>query len=150
GFLFYYSWPVALALLPFLLYAMLSPFLRRAHIDGLGGHASRWMGEMSAHLADSIQGLSELRVLQATPRQRARLMEVGSRYCAHRLALLRSLASQHAWFEVAAGLGGLAVAVVAAQQASAGQLPPAMAPLLVLVAVATFLPVSEISQVSRQ
>ncbi len=48
------------------------------------------------------------------------------------------------------GLGGLAVALAGAMQAAAGALPAAMVPLLVLIALATFLPVSEISQVSRQ
>ena len=36
-----FGWPLAVALLPFLLYAALSPVLRRAHIDRLGSRRAR-------------------------------------------------------------------------------------------------------------
>jgi ATP-binding cassette subfamily C protein CydCD len=47
-------------------------------------------------------------------------------------------------------LGGLAVAVVGARLAAEHQLAPTMLPLLILLALASFLPISEIAQVSRQ
>ena len=55
GFLAFYSWPVALALLPFLAYALLSPVSGRRRIDALGDRARQALGEMSAHTADTIQ-----------------------------------------------------------------------------------------------
>lgn len=150
GFLAVYSWPVALALLPFLAYALISPVRGRRHVDALGDKARQALGEMSAHATDTIQGLADLTAFQATGRRRAEFLKVADAYRVRRLAILRDLSKQNAWFEVAMGLGGLAVAVVGALQVSAGALSAGMLPLLVLIAMATFLPVSEISQVSRQ
>ncbi len=150
GFLGVYSWPVALALLPFLAYALVSPVRGRRKVDALGDKARQALGEMSAHATDTIQGLADLTAFQATGRRRDQFLEVADRYRVRRLAILRDLSSQTAWFEVAMGLGGLAVAVAGALQVSAGALSASMLPLLVLIALATFLPVSEISQVSRQ
>ena len=48
------------------------------------------------------------------------------------------------------GLGGLAVAVVGAWLAADGSSPATTLPLLILLALASFLPISEIAQVSRQ
>lgn len=150
GFLGVYSWPVALALLPFLAYALVSPVRGRRHVDALGDKARQALGEMSAHTTDTIQGLADLTAFQATGRRRDQFLKVADQYRIRRLDILRDLSRQTAWFEVAMGLGGLAVAVVGAWQVSAGALSASMLPLLVLIALATFLPVSEISQVSRQ
>jgi ATP-binding cassette subfamily C protein CydCD len=150
GFLGAYSWPVALALLPFLAYALVSPVRGRRHVDALGDKARHALGEMSAHTTDTIQGLADLTAFQATGRRREQFLKVADQYRIRRLDILRDLSRQTAWFEVAMGLGGLAVAVVGALQVSAGALSASMLPLLVLIALATFLPVSEISQVSRQ
>lgn len=145
-----YAWPLALVLLPFLAYALLSPLRGRARIDALGGQARRALGELSAHVTDTVQGLGELVALQATGRRRKEFVALADRYGEKRLALQSDLSLQNALFELATGWGGLAVAAVGAQQVAAGTLPAAVLPLLVLIAIATFLPVSEISQVSRQ
>lgn len=150
GFLGFYSWPAALALLPFLAYALVSPVRGRRKVDALGDKAREVLGEMSAHTTDTIQGLADLTAFQATARRRDEFLHVADSYRTRRLAILRDLSRQTAWFEVAMGLGGLAVAVVGALQVQAGALAAGMLPLLVLIALATFLPVSEISQVSRQ
>lgn len=149
-FLAVYSWPVALALLPFLAYALVSPINGRRKIDALGDRARHALGEMSAHTADTIQGLADLTAFQATGRRRVQFLEIADQCRARRLDMLADLSRQTAWFEVAMGLGGLAVAAVGALQVAAGALSAGMLPLLVLIALATFLPVSEISQVSRQ
>ena len=150
GFLAFYSWPVALALLPFLAYALLSPVRGRRRIDALGDRARQALGEMSAHTADTIQGLADLTAFQATGRRRDEFLQAADRYRERRLSMQRDLSRQNANFELAAGLGGLAVAVTGGLQVAAGTLSAGMLPLLVLIALATFLPVSEISQVSRQ
>lgn len=150
GFLAAYSWQLALALLPFLAYALFAPIRGRRHIDALGDKAREALGEMSAHTTDTIQGLGELTAFQATARRRVHFLELAARYGRRRLDILRDLSAQAAGFEVAMGLGGLAVAVVGAMQVAAGTLDAGMLPLLILIALATFLPVSEISQVSRQ
>ncbi|MBI3711006.1 MAG: ABC transporter ATP-binding protein [Proteobacteria bacterium] len=144
------AWPVALALLPFLLYVGLVPLLLRQRIDRLGGRAREALGSLTAHVGDTIQGLSELVAFQEVGRRRVGFMARIRDYHAIRLDFFRDLSWQAAQLEIATGLGGLAVAAVGAWWAAGGHLDPATLPLLTLLAVAAFLPVSEIANVGRQ
>ncbi|HXU61761.1 MAG TPA: ATP-binding cassette domain-containing protein, partial [Polyangia bacterium] len=148
--LFVLAWPLALALAPFLIYAGASPVMGRRRIDELGSAARGALGTLGAHATETIQGLSELIAFDATQRRRDAFMADVRQYIALRLTLLEDLTWQTAGLEVATGLGGLAVASVGAPLVAYGWIPPAMLPLLVLVSIAAFLPVSEIAQVGRQ
>ena len=144
------AWPLALALAPFLAYAAASPFLRRRHVDELASRARAALGELSAHVTETIQGMTELLAFGARGRRREAFMALARRYQELRLNLLDDLARQSEHLEVATGLGGLAIAILGAQLAATGRIDPALLPLFILISVAAFLPVSEIAQVSRQ
>src|SRR5207244_5565898 len=62
----------------------------------------------------------------------------------------RELTLQHAILEMLTGLGGLAVVVTGAALSTQGALDPGLLPLLTILAMAAFLPVSEIAQIGRQ
>jgi ABC-type multidrug transport system fused ATPase/permease subunit len=144
------AWPIALALLPFILYAALAPVLMRARIDRLGAEAREALGLLGAYVTETIQGLSDLVAFQAVGGRRRGFMASVIAYQQVRLRLLSDLSSQTAQLEVTTGLGGLAVAVVGAMLVADGQLAATTLPLLILLALASFLPISEIAQVSRQ
>jgi len=144
------AWPLVLALLPFLLWAGASPWLSRARVDAQGSLARQSLGLLGAHLSETIQGLSDLVAFSAAGRRRAAFLAIAHDYQRVRLALLADLSRQGALLEIATGLGGLAVAAVGAWWVAQGQLAAGLLPLLVLLSVAAFLPVSEIAQVSRQ
>ena len=144
------AWPLALALLPFLTYAGASPFLGRKRIDRLGSAARGALGELGAYATETIQGLAELLAFAALARRREGFMQIARRCQETRLTLLRDLATQTAGLEVATGLGGLAVAAVGARLVTQGWIAAPTLPLLVLISIAAFLPVSEIAQVGRQ
>jgi ABC-type multidrug transport system fused ATPase/permease subunit len=144
------AWPLALALLPFLAYAAGSPVFGRQRIDRMASTARRALGELGAHATETIQGLAELMAFEATTRRRDEFMAYVRRYQAMRLMLLEDLTRQTAGLEVATGLGGLAVAAVGAPLVLHGWIEPTLLPLLMLISVAAFLPVSEIAQVGRQ
>ena len=144
------AWPIALALLPFVLYAGLTPVLTRSRIDRLGAQARDALGLLSAYVTETIQGLSDLVAFQAVAGRRRGFMELVCGYQRIRLELLRDLSSQTAQLEIVTGLGGLAVAVVGARLAAEHQLMATTLPLLILLALASFLPISEIAQVGRQ
>ncbi len=144
------AWPIAAALLPFVLYAGLAPVLTRTRIDRLGAEARDALGSMAAYVTETIQGLSDLVAFQAVGRRRDGFMATVRGYQRTRLGLLSDLAAQTAQLEIATGLGGLAVAVVGAWLVADGQLAATTLPLLILLALASFLPISEIAQVSRQ
>src|SRR5215468_9501536 len=144
------AWSIALALLPFVLFAGLAPVVMRARIDRLGMQARDGLGLLGAYVTETIQGLADLVAFQAVDGRRRGFMDLVRGYQRIRLELLRDLSSQTAQLEIVTGLGGLAVAVVGAQLAAEHQLATTTLPLLILLALASFLPISEIANVSRQ
>jgi ATP-binding cassette subfamily C protein CydCD len=145
-----FGWPMALAVLPFLAYAALSPVLGRARIDRLSARAREASGELNAHTVDSVQGLAEIVAFQQEAQRGRALGERALAYAGARMPFLADLARQSALQEVATGLGGLAVTLVGAWLVAAGRLEGAMLPLLTLLAMSAFVPVWEIAQVGRQ
>ncbi|HSE03188.1 MAG TPA: ABC transporter ATP-binding protein [Methylomirabilota bacterium] len=145
-----FGWPMALAVLPFLAYAALSPVLGRTRIDRLSARAREASGELNAHAVDSVQGLAEIVAIQQEAERGRALSERAMAYAGARMPFLADLARQSALQEVATGLGGLAVTLVGAWLVAGGQLEGAMLPLLTLLAMSAFVPVWEIAQVGRQ
>jgi len=145
-----FGWPMALAVLPFLAYAALSPVLGRARIDRLSARAREASGELNAHTVDSVQGLAEIVAFQQEAERGLALSERARAYAGARMPFLADLARQSTLQEVATGLGGLAVTLVGAWLVAAGRLEGAMLPLLTLLAMSAFVPVWEIAQVGRQ
>jgi len=141
---------LALALLPFLLAVGLSPFLMRKRVDRLGSEAREAAGELGAFAVDSVQGLGEIVAFQQEDRRGTRLDELSQRQISLRLPFFSELTRQHAVLEVMTGLGGLAVVVNGAALSAQGALDPGLLPLLTILAMAAFLPVSEIAQIGRQ
>jgi ATP-binding cassette subfamily C protein CydCD len=141
---------LALALLPFLLAVALSPFLVRNRVDRLGSKAREAAGELGAFAVDSLQGLAEIVAFQQETRRGAQLDRLSERHIALRQPFFRELTLQQSLLEVLTGLGGLAVVVVGGMLSVRGALDPAILPLLTILAMAAFLPVSEIAQVGRQ
>ena len=141
---------LALALLPFLLAVGLSPFLMRKRVDRLGSEAREAAGELGAFAVDSVQGLGEIVAFQQEEPRGEKLNELSQRHIDLRLPFFRELTLQHAILEVLTGLGGLAVVVTGAVLSSRGTIDPGLLPLLTILAMAAFLPVSEIAQIGRQ
>ncbi len=148
--LFFVAWPIALAILPFILYAALAPWVLRAKIDRLGAVARDRLGLLAGYVTETIQGLSDLVAFQAVERRRAGFMAAVGDYQTVRLELLGDLTAQTAQLEICTGLGGLAVAIVGAVLVGQGELAATTLPLLILLSLSSFLPISEIAQVSRQ
>jgi ATP-binding cassette subfamily C protein CydCD len=142
------GWPLALAVLPFLAWAGLSPLVARRRIDRLGSRAREVSGALNAHAVDTVQGLAEIIAFQ-----RVRGEEFAARardYFDARLPYLADLSRQTALQEIATGLGGLTVIATGAALTAAGRLDAVVLPLLALLAMSAFIPVWEIAQVSRQ
>ena len=150
GTLGWFGWPMALALLPFLAAVALSPFLARRRIDALGSRAREALGDMNAHAVDSIQGLAEIIAFQRAGTRAAEFVARIERHTALRLPFFSDLVKQTAILEAATGLGGLVVVVTGARLAGSGALDPAILPMLTLLAMSAFLPVSEIAHIGRQ
>jgi ATP-binding cassette subfamily C protein CydCD len=142
--------PLALVLVPFLLYTALLPVLGRARIDQLSSRAREASGDLNAHVVDTVQGLGEIVAYGRVRAWGEALAAKARRFHDLRLPFLRDLARQTALQETATGLGGLAVTAVGAWLAYAGRLDPAALPLLTLLALSAFVPLWEVAQVGRQ
>jgi ATP-binding cassette subfamily C protein CydCD len=141
---------LALALTPFLAAVGLSPFLMRKRVDVLGSRAREAAGELGAFTIDSVQGLAEIVAFQDEKRRGDRLDAHSRRFIEMRLPFYRELTLQQSLLEIFTGLGGLAVVTTGALLSSRGAIDPGLLPLMTLLAMAAFLPVSEIAQIGRQ
>ena len=145
-----FGWPMAAALAPFLALVVLSPFLVRERLDRLGSQSREALGELNAFAVDSIQGLSEIVAFGHGPRRRKGLVVLARRVANLRIAFYRDLTFQSALLEVATGLGGLAIIVAGTILVTDGVLDAGLLPLFAILAMAAFLPVSEIAHIGRQ
>ncbi|HEY7598778.1 MAG TPA: ATP-binding cassette domain-containing protein, partial [Candidatus Limnocylindrales bacterium] len=136
--------PLALVLVPFLLYVALVPVLGRARIDRLGSRAREASGDLNAHVVDTVQGLGEIVAYGRVRAWGEALAARARRFFELRLPFLRDLARQTGLQEVATGLGGLAVTVVGAWLVQQGRLEAGALPLLTLLALSAFVPLWEV------
>ncbi|MEM6622667.1 MAG: thiol reductant ABC exporter subunit CydC [Pseudomonadota bacterium] len=141
---------IALALVPFLLAVAVSPLLLRKRVDRLGSAAREAAGELGAFSVDSVQGVGEIVAFQQEEERGRHLDRLSEAHIKLRLPFFSQLTLQQSLLEALTGLGGLAVVVVGATAISDGRIDPAVLPLLTILAMAAFLPVSEIAQVGRQ
>ena len=145
-----HGWPMAVALAPFIALVGLSPFLLRKRLDRLGGRAREMLGLLNAHAVDTLQGLTELLAFRQEAARRRVFLDFVRGHHRLRMPYYRDLTFQMALIETATGLGGLAVVMGGAFWIAAGNLEAALLPLLAILAMATFLPVSEIAHIGRQ
>jgi ATP-binding cassette subfamily C protein CydCD len=148
--LIWFGWQMALVLLPFLAVVGLSPFFMRHRIDTLGSRASEALGDLNAFTVDNVQGLNEILAFQQVPERRKSFVEKIDYHHDVRMPYFSDLTAQEAILEAATGLGGLAVIVTGAFLVGSGELESAYLPLLSILAMAAFLPVSEIAHIGRQ
>ena len=141
---------IALALAPFLVAVGLSPFLMRGRVDRLGSKAREAAGELGAFAVDSVQGLGEIVTFQDEKRRAEGFDKLADHHISLRLPFFGELTFQQSLLEVFTGLGGLSVVVTGVSLASSGVIDPGILPLLTLLAMSAFLPVSEIAQIGRQ
>ena len=141
---------MALALLPFLFAVCLSPFLMRAKVDQLGSKSREASGELSAHAIDTIQGLAEIVAFQQEEQRGKAFDSLTNRHIGIRLPFFRELTLQRTILEVITGWGGLAVVCTGALLTTYGSFDAGILPLLTILAMSAFLPVSEIAQIGRQ
>ncbi|MCY4607516.1 MAG: ABC transporter ATP-binding protein [bacterium] len=150
GVLVWFGWPMAVALVPFLAIVAFSPVMLRGRLDRLGSQAREALGELNAFTADSIQGLGEILAFRQIGERRGSFVTIASAVYQARLPFFRDLTVQMAILEVATGLGGLAIIVTGAAMVSSDTLDGSLLPFFTLLAMASFLPVSEIAHVGRQ
>jgi len=141
---------MAFALLPFLIAVGLNPFLMRNKVDHLGSKSREAAGELSAHAIDSVQGLSEIVSYQQEKHRGKSFEELTNKHISLRLPFFRELTLQRSVLEVLTSWGSLSVVCTGALLTSYGLVDAGLLPLLTIISMAAFLPVSEIAQIGRE
>ncbi len=141
---------LALALAPFLAAVALAPFFGRHRSDRLASEAREAAGELGAFAIDNVQGLGEIVAFQQEEIRGRQLDCLSDRHIHLRLPFFRDLTFQQSLLEVLTGLGGLATVVIGGLLARQGRVDASDLPLFSLLAMAAFLPISEIAQIGRQ
>ncbi|HEX2183904.1 MAG TPA: ABC transporter ATP-binding protein, partial [Chloroflexota bacterium] len=145
-----FCWPLALMLVPFLIAVGFSPQYIGRHTERLGNDLRRQLGEVNAHMADSVQGLREV---VAFSQGRLRLGEIvrNSRgLTGLQVRYGRQLGFQAGAIEGLQAFGGLSVLTLGAYLVSQGFLPAAQLPIATMLAFTCFSPVAEIAYVAKQ
>ena len=144
------SWPIAAVLAPFLVAVAVSPFFANARIERLGMEIRGRMGEIHAYMVDSIQGMREIVAFSRGPDRNRELTGKGWDYAGHLVRFQKSQASQIGFIEAMMGLGGLAVLAMGVWLVLEGQIARTQLPLVSVLALASFSPVTELARTMKQ
>ena len=144
------AWPMALAVAPFLVAVALSPFFAQKRSERLGEELRNQLGDVHAHMVDSIQGMREI-VAFGQGRSRTAEMVANSWRFAHiQLRFLKERAFQIGFIEAMTALGGLAVLTVGVWLLTSEVISRPELILAVVLSVAAFAPVTDLARTMKQ
>ena len=150
GVLAVIAWPMALAVAPFLAAVALSPFFAQRRSERLGEELRRQLGEVHAHMVDSIQGMREISAFGRGAARTAEMVDNSWRFADYQLRFLKERAFQVGFIESMTALGGLVVLTVGVWLLTNGNISRPELILAVVLSVAAFAPVSDIARTMKQ
>ena len=144
------SWPIAVALAPFLVAVAASPFFANTRVEHLGNEIRGRMGDIHAYMVDSIQGMREISAFGRGTDRNDELSKKGWAYASHLVRFQKSQAFQIGFMEAMMGLGSLAVLATGVWLVLDGQMDRTQLPLVSVLALASFSPVMELARTMKQ
>ena len=144
------AWPMALAVAPFLLAVALSPFLAQKRSERLGEELRHQLGDVHAHMVDSIQGMREISAFGRGKARTAEMVDNSWRFAHFQLRFLKERAFQIGFIEAMTALGGLVVLTIGVWLLTNGNISRPELILAVVLSVAAFAPVSDIARTMKQ
>ncbi len=144
------AWPIAVVLAPFLVAVAVSPFFANTRIERLGDQIRGRIGDIHAYMVDSIQGMREISAFGRGVDRNDELTEKGWAYAGYLVRFQKSQAFQIGFMESMMGLGGLAVLAMGVWLVLDGQIARAQLPLVSVLALASFSPVTELARTMKQ
>ena len=144
------AWPIAAVLAPFLVAVAISPFFANTRIERLGHEIRGRMGDIHAYMVDSIQGMREIAAFGRGRDRNAELTEKSWAYAGYLVRFQKSQAFQIGFIEAMMGIGGLAVLATGVWLVLEGQLERTHLPLVSVLALASFNPVTELARTMKQ
>src|SRR5215471_9626998 len=149
-FLGWIGWPLAAALLPFLLLVAVSPLFFQKRSGLLGVRVRETMGQLNACLVDGIQGLREVVGFGCEKQFTADLTRNSWEVATAQVRFQTEQTRQASLNETLTGLGALAVLVTGVWLVSQGEMTRALLPLATVLAMAAFGPVSDITRTFKE
>jgi ATP-binding cassette subfamily C protein CydCD len=143
-------WPLALVLLPFLVAVGLSPSYIGRQTERLGNALRRRLGEVNAHVVDSVQGLREVVAFSRGPLRLGEIVRNSQGLTGLQVRFGRQLGFQNGTIEGLQACGGLAVLTGGAYLVTRGSLTAAQLPIASMLAFTCFSPVADIARVAKE
>ncbi len=144
------AWPMALAVAPFLVAVALSPFFAQRRSEQLGEELRQQLGDVHAHMVDSIQGMREISAFGQGRARTAEMVDNSWRFAHFQLRFLKERSFQIGFIEAMTALGGLIVLTVGVWLLTNGNITRPELILAVVLSVAAFAPVSDIARTMKQ
>ena len=144
------AWPMAIAVAPFLFAVALSPFFAQKRSERLGEELRHQLGDVHAHMVDSIQGMREISAFGRGPARTAEMVDNSWRFAHFQLRFLKERAFQIGFIEAMTALGGLVVLTIGVWLLTNGNISRPELILAVVLSVAAFAPVSDIARTMKQ
>ena len=144
------AWPIAAVLAPFLVAVAVSPFFANSRIERLGDEIRGRMGDIHAYMVDSIQGMREITAFGRGADRTNELTQKGWDYAGHLVRFQKSQAFQIGFIEAMMGLGGLSVLAMGVLLVLEGQIERTQLPLVSVLALASFSPITELARTMKQ
>ncbi len=144
------AWPVALVLSPFLLAVAISPFMAQRRSKGLGEELRSQLGDVHAHMVDSIQGMREISAFGRGSARTKEMVDNSWKFAHFQLRFLKERAFQIGFIEGMTALGGLAVLTMGVWLMTNGDITRPQLILSVILSVAAFAPISDIARTIKQ
>ncbi len=144
------AWPMAIAVAPFLVAVALSPFFAQKRSERLGEELRNQLGDVHAHMVDSIQGMREISAFGRGPARTAEMVDNSWRFAHFQLRFLKERAFQIGFIEAMTALGGLVVLTVGVWLLTNNTISRPELILAVVLSVAAFAPVSDIARTMKQ
>ena len=144
------AWPMAIAVAPFLVAVALSPFFAQKRSERLGEELRHQLGDVHAHMVDSIQGMREIVAFGQGPSRTAEMVSNSWRFAHIQLRFLKERAFQIGFIEAMTALGGLVVLTVGVWLYTNGSITRPELILAVVLSVAAFAPVSDLARTMKQ
>ena len=144
------AWPMALAVAPFLLAVALSPFFAQKRSERLGEELRHQLGDVHAHMVDSIQGMREISAFGQGRARTAEMVANSWRFAHFQLRFLKERAFQIGFIEAMTALGGLVVLTIGVWLLTNGNISRPELILAVVLSVAAFAPVADIARTMKQ
>ena len=144
------AWPMAIAVAPFLVAVALSPFFAQKRSERLGEELRHQLGDVHAHMVDSIQGMREIVAFGQGRSRTAEMVSNSWRFAHFQLRFLKERAFQIGFIEAMTALGGLIVLTVGVWLLTNGSISRPELILSVVLSVAAFAPVSDLARTMKQ